>query len=49
MYTVYQNVYVSKYNMHKWKIVNEYNIHLYNLSMKNDTSVILQQLLKALK
>ena len=48
MYIVYQNVYVSKHDMHKCKIVGEYHIHLYSLYMKNGTSVILQQLLKAM-
>jgi len=48
MYIIYQNVYFGKYDMHKCKIVGEYNIDLYNLSMKNGTSVILQQLLKAM-
>jgi hypothetical protein len=37
MYIVYQNVYVSKYDMHKCKVVGEYNIHLYSLYMKNGT------------
>jgi len=48
MYISYQNVYVGKYDMHKCKIIGEYNIRLYNLSMKNGIYMILQQLLKAM-